>query len=172
MLLSIVSGLVVSVDAFFIGLSLGLQQKCRFYYIAAINLFLFALCMAGFFLAGRIYERLPFDPDIIVGAAFILLGVWTMLQYFLRKAEISKNTVLLVGLIMSGEAMLVTMGVTFIFQPYATLAIPLTVAAAHFAYCTLAFYLVRTKHARRIPIAASHVISGLALVAYGVFALL
>ena len=182
MFLPILSSLIVSVDAFFIGISLGLQKRCRFLYLAIINAFLFALCILGFLLAGRVYEYIPFDPDLIVGFAFILLGLWTVIQYFIsehmkrrkrntEKESNSLRTIVLVGLVMSGEAMLITMGLTLVFAPYATVLIPLTVALAHFGYSALSFHLARTKHMNRIPVYLSHIISGAALIVYGLMAL-
>ena len=182
MFMPVLSGLVVSVDAFFIGISLGLQKRCKFKYLALINLFLFGLCILGFFLASRVYELIPIDPDLIVGFAFISLGLWTILQYFLSEnikrrrgtegdTNISPKTFVLVGLVMSIEAMLITMGITIIFLPYSNFVIPITVALAHFGYSTLSFYLARSRRVRRIPIALSHVISGFALITYGMMAL-
>jgi len=182
MLLSVVSGLIVSVDALFIGISLGLQKKCKFLYLAVINAFLLGLCMIGFFIAGQIYELIPFDPDLIVGLAFIALGLWTILQYFVfeyikkrkgttEEVNASFKTIVIVGLVMSLEAMLITMGITFIFLPYSTLLIPITVALAHLGYSVFTFYLARTKQAQQMPLAWSHVVSGFALIIYGVMAL-
>lgn len=182
MFLSFLSGLIVSVDAFFIGLSLGMQKRCSFLYLTIINAFLFGLCVVGFLLAGQIYEIIPFDPDIIVGFAFISLGLWTILHFFVSErikkrrgtnaeVNVSVKAIVLVGLVMSVEAMLITMGITFIFLPNSTFIIPITVALAHFGYSALSFHLVRTKHVRRVPVALSHVISGLALITYGMMAL-
>jgi hypothetical protein len=166
----ILSGLVVSVDAFFIGLSLGLQKKCKFAHLAAINALLFLLCVLGFFLAGKIYERIPFDPDVIVGVSFIVLGMVVILQYLKSRKDMGEGNIVVVGAVMSGEAMLITMGITFIFGAY--IVIPVTVAAAHFAYSALTFWFARSRFVRRVPPAVGHVISGLALVAYGIFALI
>ena len=182
MFMPILSGLIVSVDAFFIGLSLGLQKRCRFLHLAMINAFLFVLCMAGFMLAGSVYELIPIDPDLVVGFAFISLGLWTILHFFVSdyikrrkgtdgEVDISFKTIAIVGLVMSVEAMLITMGITFIFLPSSTIAIPITVALAHFGYSALSFYLARTSYVRRIPVALSHIISGSALVTYGLLAL-
>jgi len=182
MFLSVLSGLIVSVDAFFIGLSLGLQKKCKFLYLAIINTFLFGLCIFGFLIAGQIYELIPFEPDYIVGFAFITLGLWTILHFFVSEhikkrkgttaeVNVSFKTIALVGLIMSFEAMLITMGITFIFLPNSTFIIPITVALAHFGYSALSFRLARTKQVKRIPVVVSHVISGLALITYGIMAL-
>jgi len=177
MFLPILSGLIVSIDAFFIGLSLGFNKRCRFLHLAIINAFLLALCIIGFFAAGHIYELIPFEPDYIVGVAFISLGLWTILQYFaIRRIKSTEKpqsfkTIVLVGFVMSLEAMLITMGLTFIFRPYSFFIIPITVAAAHFGYSASSFYLARSKHASRISISLSHIISGLALIVYGLMAL-
>ena len=182
MFMPVLSGLIVSVDAFFIGLSLGLQKRCKFLYLATINSFLLGLCILGFLIAGQIYEHIPIDPDIIVGLTFITLGIWTILQHFIcehikKRKQLTKEegssikTFTIIGLVMSVEAMLITMGITFIFLPYSTFIIPLTVAFAHFGYSAASFFLARTKHVRRIPAIISHVISGAALVVYGLMAL-
>jgi len=183
MFMSVVSGLVVSVDAFFIGISLGLQKKCKFLYLAVINAFLFVLCMLGFFIAEQIYESIPFDPDYIVGFSFITLGIWTISSYFIAQHIKRKNidsseesktpvkSIALVGLVMSVEAMLITMGITFIFIPNSTLLIPVTVALAHFGYSALTFFLARTRYLSQVPAVLSHIISGMALIIYGLLAL-
>ena len=178
----VLSGLIVSVDAFFIGLSLGLQKRCKFLYLAIINVFLLGLCVLGFLIAERIYEQIRVDTDLVVGFSFIVLGLWFVLHYFISKRikvnkgisgeeNASRKTIILVGLVMSVEAMLITMGITFIFLPGATLLIPIAVALAHFGYSALSFYLARTKHIKRISPVISHVISGLALIIYGLMAL-
>ena len=182
MFMPVLSGLIVSVDAFFIGLSLGLQKRCKFSYLVIINVFLLGLCILGFLIAGQIYESIGFDPDLIVGFSFIALGLWCILQYFVSEyikrrrgstaeEKASLKTIILVGLVMSVEAMMITMGITFIFLPGSTFAIPFTVALAHFGYSALSFYLARTKHVKRLPVVLSHVISGAALIVYGLMAL-
>ena len=182
MFLPILLGLIVSVDAFFIGLSLGLQKRCKFLYLAVINAFLLGLCVLGFLMAGWFYELIPFDPDLVVGLSFITLGLWCILHYFIsafikrRKGDaeeksVSFKTFFVTGFVMSGEAMMITMGITFIFLPYSNFFIPITVALAHFGYSALSFYLARIKQIKRIPIALSHIISGFALIIYGLMAL-
>jgi len=180
MFMSVLSGLIVSIDAFFIGLSLGLQERYRYIYLVATNLFLMGLCVIGFFVAGHIYEILPFDPDFIVGFAFIALGLWTIIQFFLcgyikkrnggRGKQESNKIFVLIGLVMSFEAMLITMGITIVFHPGATLFIPVSVALAHFGYSTFSFFMARMKRVKKIPAAVCHVISGIALIVYGLMA--
>jgi len=151
-------------------------------YLAIINAFLFALCFSGFFIAARVYERIAIDTDIIVGVAFISLGLWYVLHYFIsshinhcknnsKEKKVSLKTFVLVGLVMSFEAMIITMGITFIFLPYSTFIIPITVAIAHFGYSALSFYLARTKYVKNLPTYLSHIISGLSLIIYGLLAL-
>jgi len=182
MFMSVLSGLIVSVDAFFIGLSLGFQERCKFLYLVIINMFLFGLCILGFFIAEQIYELIPIDPDYVVGFAFIGLGVWYILHYFIsqrikrkkgdnEERESSPRTISLIGLVMSIEAMVITMGITLIFLPNSTLLIPLTVALAHFGYSALSFYFARTERMKQIPAVYSHIISGLGLIIYGLLAL-
>ena len=182
MFIPILFGLVVSVDALFIGFSLGLQQKCKFWYIHIIHAFMFVLCFIGFFIAGQVYDLIPVDPDYIVGFAFIALGIWTIAHFFAaerikrrkgtsEEINVSLKTIVLVGLVMSLEAMLITMGITFIFLPASNASIPITVAVAHFVYSTVTFHLARTKRIKKIPAALTHVISGSALIIYGVMAL-
>ena len=182
MFMSILSGLIVSIDAFFIGLSLGLQERCKYIHLVIINVFLLGLCILGFFIAEQIYELIPVDPDYIVGFAFIALGLWYILHYFIsrriksRKVNVkeektSLKTISLVGLVMSLEAMVITMGITFIFLPNSTFMIPITVALAHFGYSTITFHLARTKRVKQMPVVLSHFLSGLGLIIYGLLAL-
>jgi putative Mn2+ efflux pump MntP len=163
MLVPIFSGMIVSVDAFFIGASLGLQEKCKFIQLVIINAILFLLCMIGFFFAGWLFEFIFFDTDLIVGYTFIALGLWCIFG--------SQKTTL-VGVAMSVEAMFITMGITFIFLPSSTIAIPLTVALAHFGYSAISFFLARTRFVKKIPMRFSNAISGIALIFYGVMALI
>lgn len=164
----IISGLIVSVDAFFIGLSLGLQKRCKFLHLVVINAFLFGLCVMGFFIADRLYKRLTFDMDTIVGVSFISLGLWCVLRGLWARGKESRNTIVLVGLVMSIEAMMITMGLTFMFLSF---VVPVTVALAHFGYSALSFYLAGTKYVKKMPVVLSHIVSGLALVVYGLMAI-
>jgi len=182
MFIAIISALIVSIDAFFIGLSLGLQKRCKFLYLFIINTVLLGLCVVGFFVAERIYDQIPFEPDYVVGFAFVTLGLWTILQYFMLshkkhledsdyKEPTSIKSIVIIGAVMSIEAMLITMGLVFIFLPQSFFVIALTVWAAHFGYSALSFCLARSKYAARISVKLSHIISGAALIAYGLMTL-
>ncbi|MCL2406611.1 MAG: hypothetical protein FWC95_01645 [Defluviitaleaceae bacterium] len=179
----VLSGFIVSVDAFFIGLSVGLQEKVRYTYIILMNAALALFCFFGFFIAAQIYDMIPFDPDVLVGTAFITLGLWIIFHNFIinrknrREGDVggySKKTLVLIGFIMSVEAMLITVGVTLVFHdiPVAErILAPLTIAAAHFIYSSISFFLVRTKYIKKMPLVIGQVISGSALILYGLLAL-
>jgi len=164
--MAILSGIIVSVDAFFIGISLGLQKECRFYFLAAINFFLFLMCVAGFFLAIWLGEMVDFDAGLFVGVAFILLGAWCI---FKRADGSAMHSIFVAGVMMSVEAMLITAGLTLIFG--ASLAIPVTIALAHFGYSAAAFFLSRTRYVQRVPVKWGKIISGGALIVYGLLAI-
>lgn len=182
MFLSVVAALIVSVDAFFIGISLGLKKSCKFLYVVAISFILLALCVAGYFIAGQVYEAIPIDPDYIVGISFISLGTFGIVYYFATahgskghaKRENNKpahKTIAAIGAIMSLEAMVITMGLSLIFMPQSTIVIPLAVALAHFCYAAISFRLVRIKRVQRLPVMWAHILSGAGLIVYGVMAL-
>ena len=178
MLLSIITGLVVSIDALFIGMSLGLQEECKFSYLVLINTLLLGLCLLGYFIAGQVYELIPVDPDYIVGFSFITLGIFYIASHFVKanreqglvKKE-RKGTFAMIGLVMGLEAMVITMGVTFVFILEATLLIPIMVTLAHFGYSVATFFLARTKQAKKLPVTLTHLLSGLGLIVYGLLAL-
>ena len=166
----ILISLLVSIDALFIGVSLGMQQRCRFVHLAVINVGLLGLCLVGWWAAGWLHGVIPVDPDWLVGFAFIGLGLWVMRRPRGKEVtEASLRTIVSVGAVMSVEAMLITMGIVLAFGM--SLAVPITVAVAHFGYSVCTFYLARTKHVRRLPLRWCQLISGMALIVYGLMAL-
>jgi putative Mn2+ efflux pump MntP len=166
----ILIGLIVSIDALFIGVSLGMQRRCRLLHLATINGVLLGMCLVGWWAAGRLYGLLPVDPEWLVGFAFIALGLWVMRRPRGEAVkEASLSTIASVGAVMSAEAMLITMGITLAFGAH--VAVPITVALAHFGYSLCTFYLARTKQVRRLPLLWCQVISGMALIIYGLMAL-
>jgi len=208
---AILSGLLVSIDALFIGVSFGTQKTCRFIHIFLINIYLFALCLWGFAIGILVRDNINFDFDLIIGIIFITFGIWTILFYFLfikqaknihsstknigfddkqsknlnlyaefhtiqnkkgkkqvkTDTKLSKN-VILTGIFMSIEAMIITIGLTLMLDTR-TIFIPITIAIAHFIYCTTTFFF--SKYLRKLPHSVGHTLSGLALVIYGIMAL-
>lgn len=196
MWIAIISGLIVSIDALFIGVSFGSQKRCRYWHLLVINAVLIGLCFLGYGLGIWIGDRVDIELDIVIGILFILLGSWTIIYYFAferRRAkktekqaddEIindvvfefqkkpcnknipSKNTII-TGVLMSVEAMFITIGLTLILDT-TTFLIPLTVGLAHFVYCTATFFLA--KYLRRLPPMVGPIVAGASLIVYGIMA--
>ncbi|MCL2847072.1 MAG: hypothetical protein FWE38_05325 [Firmicutes bacterium] len=167
MWLAILSGLIVSVDALFIGISFGTQKGCRAWHVLVINTFLIALCFVGYIIAISINLSGEIDIDLIIGSLFIALGLWVISQC--RRESGKAKNIVMTGLFMSVEAMLITMGLTFILDVQ-TIWIPLTVGLAHLGYSMATFFLAR--YLRRLPHYVGHLLSGIALVTYGLMAIL
>ncbi|MCL2375558.1 MAG: tRNA lysidine(34) synthetase TilS [Firmicutes bacterium] len=88
-----------------------------------------------------------------------------------KREEYTENgmgrNIILTGLFMSVEAMLITIGMTLTLG-VTTIWIPLTVGIAHFVYCVATFYL--SKYLRRYPATLGAILSGSALIVYGILA--
>jgi len=186
---AVLSGLIVSVDALFIGVSLGTQKKCRLWHLVVINILLTALCFAGYGLGILIGNYLDIELDAVIGTLFILLGLWLMLYYFVierkkaaalppptttdttpsKQPTTPPRNVIITGVLMGIEAMLITIGLTLVL-PHRTALIPVTVAVAHLVYSIVTYSL--SRHLRRLPPALGHIISAVALIAYGIMALI
>ena len=213
MWIAILSGLLVSIDALFIGVSFGSQKKCRFWHLLVINAVLIGLCFLGYGLGIWIGDSVDIELDIAIGTLFILLGCATIAYYFAferRRAKKNneaieaaiececgyendecaqsvramvatqesekeekenknipaKNTII-TGVLMSVEAMFITVGLTLVLD-ITTILIPITVGLAHFVYCVVMFFLA--KHLRRLPPAVGPLVAGAALIGYGILA--
>jgi len=195
MLAAIFAGLLVSIDALFIGVSFGTNKKCKFWHVLIINAALFGLCILGYFLGILIGERIELELDLLIGILFITLGAWVIVSYFIfehrkrkkakekenllaeenslpQEQEIAKEgslkSIWLTGIFMSVEAMFITIGLTLTLD-LTTILIPITVAVAHFVYSTVTFF--GAKYLRRFPTMAGSIISGSALIIYGIMAI-
>jgi len=82
MWIAVLSGLLVSIDALFIGVSFGSQKRCRLWHVLVINAFLVGLCFVGYALGVWIGDSVDIELDIVIGILFILLGSWTIVYYF------------------------------------------------------------------------------------------
>ena len=160
------ASVLVSLDALFIGVSFGSQKKCKYLHIIIINTALFLLCMLGY-LAGILIHGLDLEFDLVIGILFMLLGLWTIASYFIFRSD--KINIALTGIFMSVEAMFITIGLMLTLDT-TTVLIPITVAVAHFIFCSVTF--VFSKKLRKFPPLIGHLISGLALITYGILAVI
>ena len=175
MWIAVFAGLLVSIDALFIGVSFGTQKRCKFWHIVVINIGLLALCVLGYFLGILIGDNVNFEIYLVIGLLFITLGLWIIASYFVfehkkpdKQSKQQTKSILLTGIFMSIEAMFITIGLTLTLD-MRTILIPLTVGFAHFIYSATTFALA--KHLRRFPPMAGHIISGVAIIIYGIMAI-
>lgn len=178
MWIAILAGLLVSIDALFIGVSFGTQKRCRFWHVLVINICLFGLCMLGYLLGILIGDRVDIELDLVIGILFIALGLWVIGAYFLFERRKQKDAegegkhqtknIALTGIFMSVEAMFITIGLTLTLD-VRTILIPITVGLAHFVYSAVTFALA--KYLRKLPPMVGHIIAGVALVVYGIMAI-
>jgi len=153
--------LLVSIDALFIGVCLGAEKRCRFWHLCLINVLLFALCMVGWGI-GLALSSFDVCFDLIIGYLFIGFGFWIMISHA------STRNILTVGILMSIEAMLITVGLMLTLET-TTVVVPIVIALAHFVYSAVMFFLA--KYFRRLPSWVGCVVSGVALISYGIMAL-
>ncbi|MCL2556643.1 MAG: hypothetical protein FWE03_06505 [Firmicutes bacterium] len=199
MWIAVLSGLLVSIDALFIGISFGSQKKCKFWHLLIINTVLIGLCFLGYGLGIWIGDRIDIELDVVIGILFILLGSATIVYYLaferrhakkiVENESVYNNTVfdskysssvissvkktlptksiIITGILMSVEAMFITVGLTLVLNT-TTILIPLTVGFAHLIYCSVTFFFA--KYLRRLPPVIGPVIAGTALIIYGIMA--
>jgi len=132
--------------------------------------------MLGYFLGIWIGDAIDFELDIVIGLLFIALGAWVIVSYFLfehkKKGDNDKHqikSITLTGAFMSIEAMFITIGLTLVLD-VTTLWIPITVAVAHLVYSVVTFFFA--KYLRKLKPIVGYMISGIALVIYGILALI
>jgi len=172
------SSSIVSLDALFIGVSFGTERRVRLWHLVLINAALFLLCLGGFFVARLVYDLVDFEFGILIGAIFIAMGLWAIVSYAVRarkKAAAiedgkgSKKGIVVTAVLMCVEAMFISIGLVFILENV-TIFIPIFVAIMHLVYSSITFLLA--KYLRRLPPIVGALVSGLALIGYGLMAIL
>jgi len=199
MWIAILSGLLVSVDALFIGVSLGSQKKCKYWHVLVINAFLIGLCLLGYLLGIWIGERVDIELDIVIGITFILLGIWTIVSYFImEQRRAKKRAICMQKAVQSGaEVMAACCTITDKKQKFLSKETLLTgiFMSIEAMFITIGLTLVLevstvfipltvglahfayatatfflAKHLRRLPPIVGPIVAGLSLVAYGILA--
>jgi putative Mn2+ efflux pump MntP len=159
----IVTALLLAVDAFFIGVSLGLERGFRRKHLVLINAIIFAMCVVVFFVAVRLREYIRFDTSILVGCVFIVLGLIGVLSRGDGKRDgMGLRRVLVLGLVMSVDAMVGTVALATTQAP--TFWIPVIIGATHLVYTMVGSSLAGRI---RIPARASGKIAGACLMLVG-----
>jgi len=158
------TSLLIAVDAFFIGMSLGLQQGFRRTHLFIINIIIFTACIAVFFLAACLKDYISFDPGIIIGSIFILMGLASMIpKRSGKKDSLSVKSLILLGLIMSIDATIGTVALTI--NQKQTFLIPVLIGTTHLIYTFAGSSLAKRI---KIPQKISHILPGTCLVFVGI----
>jgi len=108
----IVTTMLVSIDAFFVGMALKLQNNFKPRVVFLISLVIATICFSAYLVAGLLTEYINFQTSWIVGFAFLLLGIRHLFSKGKEKETISLRTIVALGVLMSVDAVVATVVLT------------------------------------------------------------
>ena len=137
----LVTVIMISLDATFVGMSLGAQKgyKNRYPFIIASIILLCSL--VSFFVALAVKQTLHFNSSVIIGIAFVILGLKNLFARDEEKGTISTASIIFLGFVMSIDAVVATFFLT-IGQMHSIL-IPISAAAGHLLLLLLGSFLTK-----------------------------
>ena len=153
-----VTALLIATDAFFIGMSLGMQRSFKIRNLFIINLIIFAMSMVVYFVAGYVKHLITFDTSIFVGAVFVFMGLLTIIE----KNKDTPCGVIALGFTMSIDASIGT--AALVTSQAQTILIPVLIAATHLLYIFVGAGLGRCM---KFSPRTGNIISGCCLMAVG-----
>jgi len=133
--------LLVSVDALFVGMSLRLQKDFKLYYLFIIFSIILAFSIAFYFVAGAVVERIDFAPNILVGVAFTLLGIRNLFAKDEEKMVLAIGSIVVLGLVMSIDAVVATVALTL--EHGNIFFIPILAGASHLLLLLIGCFIAR-----------------------------
>ncbi|MCL2797611.1 MAG: manganese efflux pump [Firmicutes bacterium] len=71
----LITAALVSVDAFFVGISLGAQKRPKLRHLLSIVAIVFAACSVAFWITSALRSFISFDISRVAGFIFLLLGL-------------------------------------------------------------------------------------------------
>ena len=108
----IITAILVSLDALFVGMSLKLQKGFRLAYLFVIASIILITSLAAYFVAGAIAEHVTFETSVFVGAAFLILGIRSLFDKDEDQMAMATGTIAVLGLIMSIDGVVATTALT------------------------------------------------------------
>jgi len=108
----ILTAILVSLDALFVGMSLKLQKGFKMIYLFIIASIILATSAAAYFVAGAIVQYITFETSVLVGAAFLILGIRSLFDKDEDKMAMTAGTIAVLGLIMSIDGVVATTALT------------------------------------------------------------
>jgi putative Mn2+ efflux pump MntP len=133
---------LVSVDAFFIGLSLGVRRGFLYRHMLLLTFIIFAVSVFALAVAGKMLQYFDFASPYVIGGAFIALGI----KNLFTKSTASENTVVLgkifaLGFVMSLDCAVST--TVFTIEYGVTLLIPIVITVCHLALLLFGGFVVK-----------------------------
>jgi len=152
----IITVLLVSVDALFIGMYLKLQNNFKHHYLLLLAFIKLICCMIAYLLASVIMKYINFDINFLVGIIFLILALETFFAGENKQKTINISSIILFGIIISLDGVLVTMVLTIDFGQI--ILIPLFVTISHLLFLitgSLAASYIETSYKLQNTISAS-----------------
>ena len=152
----VITALLVSLDALFVGMSLKLQKGFKLIYLFIIASIILVTSVISYFVAGAITEYISFETSVLVGAAFLILGIRSLFDKDEDKMVMAAGTIAVLGLIMSIDGVVATTALTI--ENGKVLLTPFLMPAGHLLFmligCCAAKY-IKTSHKVHNIISAS-----------------
>ena len=152
----VITALLVSLDALFVGMSLKLQKGFKLTYLFIIASIILVTSVTAYFIAGVLSEHISFDTSILVGAAFSILGIRSLFDKDEDKMVMASGTIAILGLIMSIDGVVATTVLTIEFGK--VFLTPFLMPAGHLLFLLTGCFIarhIRTSHKVHNIISAS-----------------
>ncbi|MCL2679327.1 MAG: hypothetical protein FWF18_03455 [Dehalococcoidia bacterium] len=149
---------LVSLEALFVGMSLKLQKGFRLVYSFMISGFLIAMSLIAFFASRVLIRFIDFEVSWLLGGAFVLLGIVTLVSKDEGKNKTNLNigTIIAASLIMAFECVVATIALTISHGEL--LLIPFAVSLGHLVMLIVGYYavgIIKASHKTKKIISSS-----------------
>jgi len=143
----IVTTMIVSIDAFFVGMALKLQNNFKPRVVLLISSVIATICFSAYFVAGKLAEYINFNTSWIVGVAFLLLGIRHLFSKEKEKGNISLRTIIALGVLMSVDAVVATTVLTLEHGP--SILTPVLASLGHLMFLLIGGSIARFIKTRK-----------------------
>lgn len=151
---------LISLDALFVGMSLKLQKGFRWRYLFVISTIIMIFSSVAYVVACSLKDFIAFDLSWIVGTIFVFLGIKNLFASDRQKKSVSLLSTILLGIIMSIDAVVATVSLTI--DQVQTFLIPVLLTAGHLLFLFVGAFVI---HFIRMPPLWQNIISATCLFA-------
>lgn len=132
---------MVSIDAIFVGMSLGAREGYKHKYPLIIATIILICSFVTFFIALAVKNTIHFNSNLIIGIAFVLLGIKNLFSRDEEKKDWSIGGIVVLGFVMSIDAVIATFLLTI--EQQHSILIPISAAAGHLILLFAGSYLTK-----------------------------